>query len=144
MKPESIRGHMYQLLTTAAHAGSPLAILIYPELAEPVHWRAANARTSVRDVYAVGLNLFGYSRHVGVAGRAGMIVDMVRRSSKGPTARPRNDWDLHSGQPAMTSELEGRDYHDGERHESPVVVNAETITSSVSDLPARPPGASTS
>lgn len=75
--PRAIRGHMYQLLTTAAHAGSPCAVLVYPELAEPVHWRAANARTSVRDVYALGLNLFGYSRDGGVGERATVILDLV-------------------------------------------------------------------
>lgn len=77
LKPESIRNHMYQLLTTAAHAGSPRAILIYPELSEPVHWRTLDNRTPVRDVYAVGLNLYGYSHQVGVAARAAQIYALL-------------------------------------------------------------------
>ena len=75
--PEQIRGHMYQLLTTAAHAGSPCAVLVYPELAEPIHWVNASERTSVRDVYAIGLDLFGYSAVDGCGSRADAIFSMV-------------------------------------------------------------------
>lgn len=79
--PEQIRGHMYQLLTTAAHAGSPCAVLVYPELAEPIHWTTASGRTSVRDVYAVGMDLFGYRAVDGCGARADMILDMVSRTT---------------------------------------------------------------
>lgn len=75
--PPAIRNHMYQLLTTASHAGAPCAVLVYPELADPIHWRVANAKTSVRDVYAVGLNLYGYTQHEGVGARAATILNLI-------------------------------------------------------------------
>ncbi|AKK09914.1 5-methylcytosine restriction system specificity protein McrC [Corynebacterium testudinoris] len=76
-KPESIRNHMYQLLTTAAHAGSPQAILVYPELSEPIHWNTVDSRTPVKSVFAVGLNLYAYSKRTGVAERAQQISDLL-------------------------------------------------------------------
>jgi McrBC 5-methylcytosine restriction system component len=76
--PAAIRHHMYQLLTTAAYAESPCAVLVYPELAEPIHWRATSMRTSVRDVYAVGLNLYGYTKNQGVAGRASQLLQIIQ------------------------------------------------------------------
>ena len=69
---------MYQLLTTASYAGAPCAVLVYPELAEPIHWRITNRKTSVRDVYAIGLNLYGYSQHVGVESRATTVFELIR------------------------------------------------------------------
>lgn len=75
--PRAIRNHMYQLLTTASHAGAPFAVLVYPELAEPIHWRVANTRTSVRDVFAVGLDLYGYTQVEGVGGRAATILQLI-------------------------------------------------------------------
>lgn len=86
--PASIRHHMYQLLTTAAHAGSPCAILVYPELAEPVHWRAANTNTSVTDVYAVGLNLYGYTAQVGVRDRAKALLGLIPAAAQAPALAP--------------------------------------------------------
>lgn len=77
-RPEHIRQHMYQLLTTAAYAGSPCAILVYPELSEPIHWVATGKHTSVRNVYAVGLDLFGYSAHAGVGERAARVFQLLR------------------------------------------------------------------
>jgi len=79
-RPESIRNHMYQLLTTAAHAGSPRAILIYPELSEPIHWHTVDSRTPVKDVYAVGINLFSYSKRGGVAARSKQIYELLVRT----------------------------------------------------------------
>ncbi|MBF6271613.1 hypothetical protein IU436_30790 [Nocardia farcinica] len=80
-EPVSIRNHMYQLLTTAAHAGSPRAVLVYPELSEPIHWSTVDSHTPVNDVFAVGLNLYGYSKHSGVAERAQQIFDLLLHSS---------------------------------------------------------------
>lgn len=85
--PGDIRNHMYQLLTTAAFAGSPTAVLVYPELAQPVHWQAANARTSVRDVYAIGLDLFAYSQRHGVGSRAMTLLDLLAPSAISPLPR---------------------------------------------------------
>ena len=78
--PAAIRDHMYQLLTTAAYAGSPVAVLVYPELAGAVHWRAASTRTSVRDIYAIGLDLFGYSQQQGVGGRSAALMGLLAPS----------------------------------------------------------------
>lgn len=75
--PAQIRSHMYQLLTAAAHAGSPCAVLVYPELAAPIHWTTASGRTSVRDVYAVGLDLFGYTAVDGCGARVETILEMI-------------------------------------------------------------------
>lgn len=79
--PEQIRSHMYQLLITAAHAGSSCAVLVYPELSKPIHWTTASTRTSVTDVYAVGLDLFGYSAVEGCHHRADVILGLLRANS---------------------------------------------------------------
>lgn len=79
--PRAIRGHMYQAIVAAAYARSPIAVLVYPELAQPVHWRTANDRTAVRDVWAIGLDLFGYSSRVGLQERANTLRQILCPSS---------------------------------------------------------------
>ncbi len=57
---DDIRGHMFQALTTAGALDSPLSILVYPELSEPMVWDVEGFGGRPAKLIALGLDMYGY------------------------------------------------------------------------------------
>lgn len=81
-RPESIRSHVFQAMTTAAALGSPLAVLVYPERSDPVAWDVSGFDNKPRHVVAVGLDMYGYRRGIGEFQRGQLLLDTVRSFSE--------------------------------------------------------------
>lgn len=56
VKPD--RNHIYQVLSTAAACGSPLAVLVYPNSFEPQVWEVSGFQGHPVHLIALGLDLF--------------------------------------------------------------------------------------
>jgi hypothetical protein len=74
----TFRGHVFQVMTTAAALDSPLAVLVYPEPSDPVSWSVHGFNGKPLRLVAVGLNMFGYRRRDGDNERGALLLTIVR------------------------------------------------------------------
>jgi hypothetical protein len=71
------REHVFQAIATAAAAGSPLAVLVYPDLFEPISWRVHGFGDRPSTLAAIGLGLFAYQRGGGDVERGQRLLALV-------------------------------------------------------------------
>jgi hypothetical protein len=74
---EPPRQHVFQALATAAACRAPLAVLVYPDEFEPVHWETSGFGGSPGRLASIGLGLFGYRGGEGDRQRGRRILDLV-------------------------------------------------------------------
>jgi hypothetical protein len=82
------RPHLFQAITTAAAAGSPLAVLAYPERSSPIVWETAGFHGRPRTVAAIGLDMYGYRRMPGDAERGQALLGLVQAHVGAITSAP--------------------------------------------------------
>ena len=58
----TFRSHYFQALSTAAALDAPLAVLVYPELAEPVVWEVQGFEGKPTTLVAIGIDMYAYRR----------------------------------------------------------------------------------
>jgi hypothetical protein len=71
------REHVFQAIATAAAVDSPLAVLVYPDMFEPVSWRVHGFGDRPSRLTAIGLGLFNYRRGTGDVSRGQRLLELV-------------------------------------------------------------------